>query len=92
MDTGTLIFEAAVSANEEEADFIPVSITNGFSCTCRTTGGSGGCGGSRVAVGGLLGRPWHLHWQHCRRYSNSRRLSLLLTHDDEFISVDSRKV
>lgn len=29
MDTDTLLFEAAVSADEEEADFIPVGFTDG---------------------------------------------------------------
>lgn len=68
--SSNVTFEAAVSANEEEADFILVSITHGASCTCRT---SGGCEGSRVAVGGrlrrLLNGNSHL-WHHCRRYTH----------------------
>lgn len=55
----SVTFEAAVSANEEEADFIPVSITRGFRWTSRTRGGS------RVAVVRL--RSWVSYpWQHCR--------------------------
>lgn len=44
----SVTFEAAVSANEEEADFIPVCIAHGFRWASR------GCGGSRDALGGLL--------------------------------------
>lgn len=81
MDTSTLLFKAAVSANEEEADFIAVSIACGFRWTNRRRGGS------RVVVGRLLSGGSHL-WQN----RNSSGLSLLLTHDDEFISVDLKKV
>lgn len=81
MDTSTLIFEAAVSAHEEEADFVPVSIAHGFRWTSRTSGGP------RFAVGRLLNGGSHL-----RQRGNSSCASLLLTHDDEFVSVDLRKV
>lgn len=56
----SVTFEAAVSANEEEADFIPVSISHGFRWTCRASQGS------RAAVGRLLSGDFH-HWQLCRR-------------------------
>lgn len=52
----SVTFEAAVSANEEEADFIPVSITHGFRWASRS------CGGSRDALGGLLRQVSHT-WQ-----------------------------
>lgn len=48
MNSFSITFEAAVSANEEEADFVPVSIIHGFRWTSRTSGGS------RFAVGRLL--------------------------------------
>ncbi len=55
-------FEAAVSANKEEADFIPFSITHWFRWTSRTSGGY------RVAVGKLLNGDPHL-WQRCRGHA-----------------------
>ena len=105
----SVTFEAAVSANEKEADFIPVSITHWFRWRSRSGGGS------RVAVGRSLSGDFHL-WQHCRRCTrkykiyfalqkfkkfpieslfftrNSGGLSLMLSHNDEFISVDLQNV
>lgn len=53
----TVTFEAAESANEEEADFIPVNIIHEFKLRSRTCGASG-----RLQRGVSL--PWHHGWGH----------------------------
>ena len=59
----SVTFEAAVPANEEEADFILVNIAHGFGCTSRTSGGS-----SRVVVGRQPTEQSHFR-QRCRRHT-----------------------
>lgn len=85
MDTNTLVFEAAVSANEVEADFIPVGVTQGFRWTSRAGGRS------RVVLGGQVGRLWSGD-SHILQHGDNSSWSLLLTRDDEFISVGHEEV
>lgn len=84
MDTNAFLFEAAVSANEEEAYFLTLSISYWFGRADRFSWRA------RLVFSRRMGRPLRADFHLWKHWSNNRLV--LLTGDYEFIPVDFVKV